>query len=97
MIAEAIVDRLTKPSLTLKLKGGSYRDRLGKKVAQWNGHCVPIVRVKWVKFKSSPGSNQVRSIRVRETRETNHSLIKNKVLKLVSKSNKKSKIGIAII
>ena len=33
VIAEAIVDRLTKPSLTLKLKGGSYLDRLGKKVA----------------------------------------------------------------
>lgn len=31
VIAEAIVDRLTKPSLVITLKGGSYRDRLGKK------------------------------------------------------------------
>ncbi len=30
VIGEAIVDRLTKPSMTIKLKGGSYRDRLKK-------------------------------------------------------------------
>jgi DNA replication protein DnaC len=29
VIAEAIVDRLTKPSEIIELKGGSYRDRLG--------------------------------------------------------------------
>lgn len=31
VIAEAVVDRLTKPSHVITLKGGSYRDRLGKK------------------------------------------------------------------
>jgi DNA replication protein DnaC len=31
VIAEAIVDRLEHPSVLLTLKGGSYRERLGKK------------------------------------------------------------------
>lgn len=31
VIAEAIVDRLTNPSQVITLKGGSYRERLGKK------------------------------------------------------------------
>ena len=32
VVAEALVDRLSKPSLEIVLKGGSYRDRLGGKL-----------------------------------------------------------------